>query len=70
MKEELKNKLTEEEAREVLKIADNRPKNGCVCDAIFCNTECRIKNLKQAGIIKQSAKEEAKEYLNNIKETL
>lgn len=67
----LKGKLTEEEAIEIFKIADERPKNGCVCDAIFCDTFCRIKNLKAAGIIRKSSLEEAREktdkQIDNVK---
>jgi hypothetical protein len=69
---DLKNLIPDEEtARELLEIADRRPKNGCVCDAICCDTACRIKNLKQSGIISKSALEEARgktdEQIDNIK---
>ena len=58
MKEELRNKLTEDSARDILDFAwpMMTPDNVNMC----------INNLKQAGIIRQSAKEELKELVEKI----
>lgn len=63
---DLKNKLSEEEAREFAKILIPRLTcDTCVDEKIRC-IDCIVEILKQSGIIRKSAREELDKFIDSM----